>query len=474
MKYLTSLLRALCQGQQTVLAKFQPLRQRLQHWRAQRPQSHEREFLPAALEILDTPASPAGRTLAYLVVIFTTLALLWAFIGEVDVNAVASGQIMPLGGTKAVQPFENGIVRKIHVANGQRVDAGQILIELDATENQVDLSQLQRQLELAQLDTQRLQAMLNGIDKNGNGLLPVSRDALQTNHNQHRLSEQKSAYFARENALSAQIAESQAIVAASVQEQDKLVARLPVITEKANAWKRLMEQKMGARLQWLELENERVSTEKNLNIEKIKTSQYRASISRLHAERAQYRADVRRDLLAELVAAEDKAEEAELSIQRYSEREHYRTLRAPVAGHVQQLAIETVGGVVQTAQTLLVIAPENAPLVVDAKVLNQDIGFLRPGQNVTLKVESYPYSKYGTLPGTIEHLSHDAVPDEKLGPVYAARIRIAPQNTTQTGIKLPLQAGMNVTAEIKTDSRRVIDYLLSPIKEVFSEAIHER
>ncbi|MFM5870719.1 HlyD family type I secretion periplasmic adaptor subunit [Aeromonas veronii] len=449
----------------------------IQTWYQSRPQRHEREFLPAALEILDTPASPAGRALAWLVMLFATLALLWAYLGVVDVNAVATGQLTPLGGAKPVQPFENGVVRHIHVTNGQHVTAGQVLIELDATENQVDLAQLQRQLKLAEQDVMRANAMIDVLANEAfddDAILSASlMDQLEAEQ-KHRLHEQLSGYLASERVLRAQLAESEAVVAASLAEQAKLAAQLPVLTEKAQAWKRLLEQKMGARLQWLEIESERVTTQKELDIVKIKTVQYRANIRRLQAELEQRLANARRDALAELVAANDKVKEAELNIERYREREQYRTLRAPVSGYVQQLAVETVGAVVQAAQVLLVVAPDHATLVVEARILNQDIGFVRPGQPVTLKVESFPYSKYGTVPATLEHVSQDAIADEKLGSVYAARIRLAPHVHTQTGIALPLQAGMAVTADIKTDSRRVIDYLLSPIKEVFSEAIRER
>lgn len=453
---------------------FRRGRQRLTAWLACRRSAHEREFLPAALEILETPASPTGRCLAYAIMGFFVLSVSWAWIGEVDVSAVAVGQLVPEGGVKSVQPLEAGVVRRIHVANGQHVRSGQVLIELDSTENQVDVSQLLRQQQLALLDSQRLKALLAGIDQQRYTTVEDGRDAVQAAHQQRRLSEELSAYFARERSLRAQLAENRAIVAGSVLEQEKLAARLKVATEKANAWKALMDQKMGARLQWLDVENEKIATQKSLAAEKQRTVQHAASIERLEAELLQYRADARRQYLAELVAAEDRAREAELSIRRYREREQSRTLRAPVSGYVQQLAVQTIGGVVQPAQQLLVIAPDNATLVVDAKVLNRDIGFVRPGQGVTLKVDSYPYSKYGTLQGVVEHLSHDAVPDEKLGPVYAARIRLPARAWTSSGVALALHAGMTVGAEIRTDRRRVVDYLLSPIKEVFSEAMRER
>ncbi|WP_169829018.1 HlyD family type I secretion periplasmic adaptor subunit [Chromobacterium amazonense] len=434
---------------------------------------HEREFLPAALEVLETPASPAGRWLAYVLMALFALALAWACLGEVGVTAVAQGQVMPDGGVKSIQPLEAGIVRKIHVMNGQHVEAGQILLELDSTENQVDVSQLQRQLGLALQDIERLRAVLVGIDHiSRHTALPGGEHG--NTPLQMRIKQQLGAYQARVAALMAQSAENKALLIASQLEQEKLTARLPALADKAEAWRQLNEQGMAPRLQWLEFENERIGIQKSLEVEMQRMLQHRANGQRIQAELIQYQADMRRQLLGELAEAEDKASEAELNIRRYSEREKTRYLRAPVSGHVQQLAVHTIGGVVQQAQQIMVIAPDHAKLVVDALVLNQDIGFVRSGQQVTLKVDSYPYSKYGTLSGIVEHLSHDAIPDEKRGPVYAARILLADETISKTGMMLALQAGMAVTAEIKTDSRKVIDYLLSPIREVMGEALMER
>jgi hemolysin D len=236
----------------------------------------------------------------------------------------------------------------------------------------------------------------------------------------------------------------------------------------------MVERHGAARLQWLEAEQERTATRDSVSIEQERALQAKASKARVQAELKQYQADTQREILAKLVEARDTITKTELDIERYRERERHRYLRAPVNGTVQELQIRTVGGVVQPAQALMTIVPDDAPLAVDAKVLNQDIGFVKPGQPVRLKVDSFPYTKYGILNGTVIHLSPDATPDEKLGPVYTARIHLDNETITARGNRLPVQAGMAVTAEIKTDNRRVIDYLLSPIKEVVSEAFKER
>ncbi|WP_279451985.1 HlyD family type I secretion periplasmic adaptor subunit [Aeromonas dhakensis] len=437
--------------------------------------NHEREFLPAALEILDTPASPAGRTLGYLIVLFFSLALIWACTSRVDVTSVAPGQLVPVGGTKAIQPYDKGIVRRILVEDGQHVVAGQLLVELDSTEDQVDLSQLQRQEDLVNLDMARLQALLASLDgEDGTMVLQDGANSPQALRQQQRLAQRLSAYRAKEASLHAQLQESQSALAAGHYEIEKLQARLPVVTEKAKALASLLKTHASDRFKWLDMEQERMDTVKSLAVEKEKTKQHQASVARIEADLIQFRAETRHQALAELLEAQDKAKEVHLSIRRYQEREQYRFLRAPVTGRVQQLAVHTQSGVVQAAQVLMVIAPDDAPLAVDAKVLNRDIGFVQAGQEVSLKVESYPYTKYGTLSGKVEYVSRDSIPDEKLGAVYQARIHVDNDWLTKTGVRLPVQPGMTVSAEIKTDSRRVIDYLLSPVEDVFSDSIHER
>ncbi|MEO3958300.1 HlyD family type I secretion periplasmic adaptor subunit, partial [Chromobacterium piscinae] len=155
-------------------------------------------------------------------------------------------------------------------------------------------------------------------------------------------------------------------------------------------------------------------------------------------------------------------------------RQALTQLTAPVSGSVQQLAIHTVGGVVTEAQPLLAVVPANEALEVEAQIENKDIGFVRPGQAVTVKVESFPYTRYGYLDGVVETVSHDAQQDEKRGLLFPARIRLKQSHLVIDGARVNLSAGMAVSAEIKTGKRRVIDYFLSPLQEHVGEGMRER
>lgn len=458
---------------QVIKARCVTLRQRwMSRW--QSVPSHEREFLPAELEILDTPASPAGRKVAMLIMALFAIALVWSILGRVDMNAVAQGKVVPLGGTKAIQPFEIGIVRKILVDDGQLVKKGDLLVVLDSVEEQVDLMQLERQLTTAQLDAAQLQAFLATLDGSKTSTAWASGNSIQVERARSLLASRQALYHAKVASAAAQRAEAEAMLAASASEIARLKVRREVLTSKAGALKTLLEHNGVARMKWLEAEQDLGETEQTLNAERQRSRQHRATLSRLAEDLNQARAEFRREALTELTKANDQIREAELSIDRYKQREQYRFLRAPVDGTIQQRAIHTVGGVVQPAQTLMVVVPHDVAMAVEVKVLNQDAGFVKPGQEVTLKIETYSYTKYGTLTGTVEHVSQDAVNDEKLGPVYMARIRLPTDSVSHSGRALRIQTGMAVTAEIKTDERRVIEYLLSPIKEVTSESFKER
>ena len=172
-------------------------------------------------------------------------------------------------------------------------------------------------------------------------------------------------------------------------------------------------------------------------------------------------------------------------------RTAFQQLRAPVSGTVQQLVVNTVGGVVQPAQPLMIIVPDNAEAVVEAHILNRDIGFIREGQTVRVKLEAFPFTDYGIVPGVVESISRDAVelpaqragqtsegegssPSVPQGLVYSARIRLLKRTIRVGGRDQVIGPGLAVQAEIKTGERRIIQYLLSPIAQTMDEAGRER
>jgi len=459
--------------------------------RGRRP-DHEREFLPAALEIIETPASPAGRAIGYVIVLFFAIAVAWACLGHVDVIATARGKIIPTGRTKVVQPFEIGTVRAIHVQEGQAVRAGDVLVELDPTANVAEVDRLSAELLVAELDAARLRAALsNAPDPVAAFVPPPKADPGQVRLYQQFLANQVAEQRAKIAGLDRQQAQHEADRAAVSATVDKLSAAIPMLRERAETKRYLAERGTSSKMSALELEQNLTEYEHELLVQRNRLAEAQASLAAIEENRAQTAAEYRRTALSDLANAEQKIGSLTQEIVKATKKTELQRLTAPVDGTVQQLAVHTVGGVVTPAQQLMVIVPSDSRLEIDATVENKDIGFVAEGNPVEIKVETFNFTRYGLLHGTVIQLSRDAIapernsqsptdarepppPPQMQEPVYTARISLDRDKMEIDGRSIALGPGMAVTAEIKTGRRRVIEYLLSPVLKYANESIRER
>jgi hemolysin D len=247
-----------------------------------------------------------------------------------------------------------------------------------------------------------------------------------------------------------------------------------IAKSRAEDFARLLENKYVGRHDYLLREQERISAERDLAMQNNRVQEIRSSLSAAEEELRVLVADMRQQTLDQLRQANEQVAQLTPEVAKTGQRDGLMALRAPVDGTVQQLAVHTVGGVVTPAQPLLAVVPSNETLEVEATVLNKDIGFVRPGQAVTVKVESFPYTRYGYLTGTVSSVSHDAAQDEQLGLVFPARIRLDQAYLGVDGVRVRLTPGMALSAEVKTGRRRLITYLLSPLHRHTQETMRER
>jgi len=461
-----------------------------------RKERDELAFLPAALEIVETPPSPIGRAIASLIMLFFCLALAWASLGTVDIVASAPGKIIPSGRTKVVQPFEIGVVRAIHVRDGQTVRAGDPLIELDATMAQAERAHLHSDLIATKLNIVRLRAAAkDGADplsdfhpspEAGSDLVATQRQLLIDQTAEHR------AKLAALEDQKRRKASERASIAATI---DKIEAVIPVVQERTDIRKVLFDHQTGSKVNYLEALQVLIEDQKELEVQKNRLSEADAALAAATQARAQAEGEYRRTLLSDLAEAERKAAGLAYDLDKASERTRLQLLTAPVDGVVQQLAVHTVGGVVTPAQALLVLVPLNSYLEVEAMVSNRDIGFVSPGQEAEIKVDTFNFTRYGLLRGRVISVSTDAIARDKRDEaslydspvtdkltsepkgqelVYAARVALDQTWMRIDGKSLPLGPGMAVTVEIKTGTRRIISYLLSPLLRYQHESLRER
>lgn len=456
----------------------------------ERPRT-DHEFLPAALEIMEKPPSPGLRWLMLSLAGLFTIGLAWSFIGKVDVIATATGKVVPSGNVKVIQPIEIGYVRAIHVKNGQHVNAGDLLVELDPTLAGADAAQASSNLLTSEVVAARNSALLGHL---GGGkaafAAPAGTSAEVVRTQQQYVRSSIAEYEGEKASLVQQRAERSAELAGSMAEIAKLERTLPLVEQQLAARQELADKGYFAKIRLLEYEQLKVEHEQNIEVQRAQAAQARAAIGNIDAQLMRLRGSFGKLAVAELSESQEKSGLAREEVTKSVRRAAFQQLRAPVSGTVQQLVLNTIGGVVQPAQPLMIIVPDDAEAVVEAHILNRDIGFIREGQAVRVKLEAFPFTDYGIVPGTVESISRDAIdmpaqggeakgerpsgPPPPQGLVYSARIRLA-QRTIRVGSRdQRIGPGLAVQAEIKTGERRIIQYLLSPIAQMADEAGRER
>ena len=452
----------------------------------------ELAFLPAALEIVETPPSPVGRTIAFILIGLFTAALVWSWWGTIDIVASATGKVVPNGSTKVIQPFETGVVRAIRVQDGQPVKAGDVLIELDPTLNAAERDHLSNDLVAEQLNVARLRAALSGGD---DFTPPAKADPAIVSTQRQLLSHQVAEHRARLAALDRQEAQKTAEVATTGATIQKLEAVIPVVQTRVDMRKSLMDKELGSRLIYYETLQQLIEQQKELGVQKSHLQEAEAAVAAIRETHSQALSEYRHGLADELVKSEQKANGLAQDLIKAEQRTRLQQLTAPVDGVVQQLAVHTVGGVVTPAQTLMVVVPSDSRLEIEALVTNRDIGFVHAGQDAEIKVDTFNFTRYGLLHGEVLDVSQDAIvrdrpqerPDERgRGAAndssepkgqelnYSARISLSQTRMLIDDRVVNLSPGMAVTVEIKTGSRRILSYLLSPLLRYRQEVLRER
>lgn len=435
----------------------------------------ETDFLPAALEVVETPPNPLGRIILWSLVAFLALALIWSIVARIDVVAVAPGKVIAAGRNKLVQSADGGVVRAILVHDGQTVRRGQPLVTLDPTASGAEREQALASLQTAAVDGARSRAILGALRGEGTRFTPPGGVAADIVAVQRQLIDSRLAELdAKARTLQEQASEADAARAGATAEIARLRDTLPYLAERADKRRLLTEKGYASRLGQLELDQQRVDHERRIGVEQQNRRKAAASLAGVRQQLAEMRAQAIRETLADLAKAEAEVRMAREELVKATHRSGVQIVRAPVDGVVQQLAVTSEGAVLKPADPILVVVPANARLIVEAQVLNRDIGFVRPGQPVTVKLEAFPFTRYGTLEGRLMWVSRDAIQDEKLGPVYQARVAILGNRPTGGGAPLDVSPGLVASAEIRTSERRVIDFLLSPIERRVKEAGRER
>jgi hemolysin D len=357
------------------------------------------------------------------------------------------------------------------VRDGQHVKKGDVLIELDATSTTADKDRVNNERISAMVVARRLRALLNEKE---HFTAPEGADPEFVKLQQQLLQDQKAEVNNKVQSARLLIEQRRAALHGTKSNIKRLEKTLPLITERAMAVKEMVDKNYVSRSQYLEIEEERINKEQELAMERHKQKENQAALDEAIVQYENIMAEFKNAWQTELAQVETNVKSLSQEETKATIRTSQQTMVAPIDGVVQQLSVHTIGGVVTPAQQLMVIAPNEGQLEVEAWVENKDIGFVNAGQTAEIKVEAFPFTKYGVIDGKLLHLSHDAVPMENVGHVYTTRVSMT-RTTMEVGDKnITLSPGMNVLVEVKTGQRRVIEYFLNPILRGFKETARER
>lgn len=435
------------------------------------------EFLPAAEEIIETPAAPFGAVVIWLTTILLVLALAWAYLGQIDIVAVGNGRVSTEGSVKVVQSASYGVVKRITAQEGQRVHKGDVLVELDKTTAEKELATTTQSLNIARAerDILRRLAMGNGADDiiNSAGVSDEAKAVLR-----EFTASQLALVGAKEQALKGSIASHQRQLQFNQQTKAQLEGEVQKLKDRQAKVKQKLES--ANTIERIRLQNELDTLEQRItNANSAATSQGQQVLqSQLTLAQAQSQsqvslAETNSSIGGQVITQEQRIAELENNLAKAKRALEQTTITAPVDGTILALNTRTIGGVVNVAERIAQIVPDNDLLYVDVTLDNQDVGFVRVGQRVVVKVATYPFQRYGYLEGAVENISPDAIQDEKKGLVYKAKVKLSGANSSKKN-RLKLLPGMSVSAEITTGKRRIIEFFLDPLMTHVDDSLKVR
>lgn len=398
--------------------------------------------------------------------------LIWASMTEIGEIAPASGEVTPVGTVKRIQHLEGGIISAISVREGDLADEGQVLVELESGTTGPELEQFRTRLVALSLQIAQLQAVANReearIDAEDGRFSELAAA-------QETLLRSKREAIERQEAVLRQQAQQRRAELDSQKAQEKNVhAQIAALEEQIRIRTETFEKGYTSRILLLEQQRELARIKTQLAELQGHIIRPREAIIEVDTRIAELHARSQLDATQEIGKIKSEIAEVRESIERAQDRVKRLTIRSPVRGIVKGLQTETIGGVIAPGSTILEVIPIDAQLIVEARVLTKDIGFVRVGQSALVKVATYDYTRFGGIDGRIETISATTFQDDKGNPFYRARIRLEKNYVGNDPTRNLVIPGMTVMADIRTGDKTVLAYLLKPLVRASGEALRER
>ncbi|TBC87852.1 HlyD family type I secretion periplasmic adaptor subunit (plasmid) [Rhizobium leguminosarum] len=432
------------------------------------------EFQSDAVELEERAPPRVARMTLYCVTALIASAIIWASVSSIDEVVIAPGKLVTTQPTIVVQPLETSIIRTIEVKAGEVVHAGQTLATLDATFSQADVDQQQAKFSALDAQVRRIEAELAGDDYTAGG---TPDQMLQA----QLFGQRRAFYTAQLQNFEQQIAGQSAALAASKNQEAVLNDRRDGLSQIEAARERLYNKQSGSLITLLGSRDARLDVESDLTAVRGRADEAAHAYAKLRADRQAFIEDFRRAAMEQLVELRGQRDMADEELKKMALRRNMVVLTAPADSVVLDLAQRSVGSVVREAEPVVTLVPINVPLEAEVSINTRDIGRVAVGKEARIKLDAYPFQKYGTATGEVRTISQDtfltgqqeAAPSQPAAPFFKARILLADTRLNATDVPVRLLPGMTVTTEIKVGNRTVISYFLYPLLRGLDNAIRE-
>lgn len=470
------------------------------------------EFLPAALEILETPASPVRIGFLWFICVLVVAALLWGWFGKFDIVATAQGKIQPAGSVKSIESLESSNTKSVSVRNGDVVKAGDVFVALDDAEIRADETAKIGTFNALRAEIIRRTTLLAKLDEwKGGGIWNAYNNTLYPSLSfpediPESLRAREQAVFEAElrgitaslDSLAAQRRQRQVEIEGLTEAIMAQAALVETLNERVTMRSKLVQSSSGSRAQVIDAMQEHQEADSALADKRAQLKTAEAALDVATAEGAKLLETVIAENAGKKLEAERNSDELEQEVIKAGTRRKLMTITSPIDGTVQLSSVTTVGQVIAPNTELMRIVPADATLEIEAFLPNKDIGFVEAAQPAIIKVEAYPFTRFGILEGRVICVSTDAIPEPDAQQMestisHNARSTIPTGNVPRVqnlvfpvtigldattllveGRPMPVATGMGVTVEIKTGQRRILEYLFSPLAQITSEAMGER
>jgi len=431
------------------------------------------EYLPDADEIERSPTPRHAQLTLQVLVMALVVFVVWASVSQLDQVVVAQGRLVNPLPNIVVQPLETGVVQSVDVRVGQIVKKGDSLATLDATFVQADESQLK--VRMVSLETQ-----IAGIQQELSGAAASAQAATSPDGvlQADLLSERKANYRAQQLKLSETAGKLRAALATNKQDQQLVMSRLRSLKEIEGMQEKMVVQKYGAPLQLLEAKQRTQEVERELEIARSREVEIRRELAAFEAEKIAFEKNWRQKSMEDLLGLTRERDAIEQQLQKADRRSKLVTLVAPVDSVVLEIAKLSPGSIVREAETFFTLVPLNTTLEAEVQINSVDVGYIKTGMPVHVKLDAYPFQRHGALDATVNSISEDAFKRDvsaksSVDAYYLVRLKLGSTNLRNMAESARFLPGMTLSAEIVVGKRSVISYFAWPLTKGLDEAIRE-